>query len=145
MRPEAEDNNDLEGTSDQPGGDWGSQSTNASQKAPSPSPLGVSYPQGLAPTDLTSLPDESRELITWLARRKMANLEEMEQGLNRKRASIVKTLEELLPKGYVRELTIEGMNFYRVVFHSKPRRGPRGLREDLWNRLELKPGEPQED
>jgi hypothetical protein len=99
----------------------------------------------LAPTDLTSLPDESRELITWLARRKMANLEEMEQGLNRKRASIVKTLEELLPKGYVRELTIEGMNFYRVVFHSKPRRGRRGLGEDLWNRLELKPGEPPED
>jgi hypothetical protein len=145
MRPEAEDHNDLEGTSDQPDGNWASQSTNAPQKASSPKPQGLDNPQGLAPTDLTSLPDESRELITWLARRKMASLEEMEQGLSRKRGSIVKTLKELLPKGYVKEMMIEGMEFYRVVFHAKPRRGPQGLGEDLWDRLDLNAGKPQEE
>jgi hypothetical protein len=149
MRPEAEANSDMEGTSDQPGDSWGGQSANAPQRASTPNakglsiPEGLDNPQGLAPTELTSLPDESRELITWLARRKMATLEEMVQALNRKRDSIINTLEELLPKGYVKEMIIEGVKFYRVVFHAKPRRGPQGLGEDLWNQLDLDAGEPQ--
>jgi len=145
MCPEAEDHNDMEGTSDQPDSNWGSQSTNAPQKASTPIPQGLDNPQGVAPTDLTSLPEKNREVITWLARRKMATLEEMERGLNRNRESIVKILEELLPKGYVKELMIEGKNFYRVVFHTKPRRKPQSLGEDLWDRLDLNAGKPQEE
>ena len=139
MRPEVETHDDIESSSDQPGSNSGGQSANAPEEA------STSYPQGLAPTDLTSLPDESRKIVTWLARRKMAGLEEIEQALNRERDSIIKTLEELRLKGYVKEMMIEGVKFYRVVFHAKPRRGPRGLRDDLWDRLDLDDGEPQRE
>ena len=139
MRPEVEAHDDLGSTADQPGSSWEGQSANA------PEEVSTSYPQGLAPTDLTSLPDESRKLITWLARRKMAGLDEIEQALNRKRDSVINTLEELRLKGYVKEMMVEGMKSYRVVFHAKPRRGPRGLSEDIWDRLDLDEGEPQEE
>ena len=120
MGLEAEEHDELQGNSDQPDSDGHGQPTNAPQRATAPNhqeltnpqgltisqaldnpqgvdnPRGLENPQGLAPSDLTALPDESRELIIWLARRKMATLEEMEQALHKKRSLIFNILEELM-------------------------------------------------
>jgi len=136
MSPEVEAGGDMEGTSDQPGSSWGGQSARPPKEA------ATSLPRGLAPTDLTSLPVASREIITWLARRKMATLEEMEQELDREEDSLLDTLDELRLKDYVVETLIEGVKYYRVAFHAKPRRGSRGLPQELWDRLELDGSEP---
>ena len=79
MRSDAEEDDDLGVNSDHPDGNWGGQSTYAPGREKS------ANDRGLAPTDLTALPKESRKLITWLARRQMANLEDIQQALNKKR------------------------------------------------------------
>lgn len=139
MSSEIEAHDDLEDASDQSDRSWDGQSTNT------PAEELPTIPQGLAPTDLTSLPAVSRTIITWLARRKTASLEEIEGALNGERDSVLTSLEELIVKGYIKELRIEGVRYYRVVFHTRPRRRLQGLGKELWDRLELDGDQPAEE
>lgn len=100
-------------------------------------PSGSPDEPGLNPFDLLALPEEQRDLLNWLSRRKQARFDEILAALGMDNELLAALLSDLKQAQYVNEALIEGEVYYRVVFGGKPSRAARSLPDDIWARIDL--------
>ena len=102
--------------------------------------LGSEEPKGLNPLDLiTSMPDEQRKVINWLARRRRATAAEVAEGVGRSLEETNGVLRELQKKGDLRQTRSKGELYYRVVFGGRTGQISGDLPADIWTRIETSP------
>jgi len=87
---------------------------------------------GLSMADILSLPDPLRRLMSWLIRQENAGLPEVAAYLGEDEAKARTMIRELIDKGFVRELQIEGKLHYRVRLAA---RRTAQMSADLWEAL----------
>jgi hypothetical protein len=92
---------------------------------------------GLAPAAMMALPPESRKLVNWLARRRIATFDELKEASGGEEQALGELLQELMDMGFVAQRDVEGVACYHVLFRGSMRRGPRRLGKELWNRLDF--------
>ena len=93
---------------------------------------------GLSMADILDLPDPLRQLMNWLMRQEEAGLAEVAAYIKEDEAETRAMLDELVEKGFVRQLHISGKLTYRVRLASR-RRSQLSL--DIWRALDSKTGE----
>ena len=89
--------------------------------------------RGLGPLDILALPEDQREVVAWLSRKRAATVAEMAADLDKDEAELQALVEELLVAGHIKVANTEG-NRYRVKFGS--RRHP-DLPNDIWRKAGL--------
>ncbi len=99
-------------------------------------PGGSQEETGLNPFDLLALPDDQRDLLNWLSRRKQARFNDIQAALSLDNGQLLALLSDLKQANYVNEALIEGEVYYRVVFSGKPSRAARALPDDIWARID---------
>jgi CRP-like cAMP-binding protein len=92
---------------------------------------------GLNPLDLLALPNEQRELITYLSRRKQATVAEIHEALHLDTATVMSAIEALMKADYCREALVNGELAYSVVFGGKVSRSGRGVPQAIWDAVDL--------
>lgn len=108
---------------------------------PDPSPNTTEAdPKGLNPVKLLGLPPIQRDLINWLARRKQAGFDAIQDALQTDSTQARAVIAELIEAGYLHEALIDGKIFYRVVFRGKVSRTGRSLPDSIWQRVDLDNG-----
>lgn len=90
---------------------------------------------GLDMGNILDLPDDEREIITWMLREKSVDLAKMAVHLGQDEAQARATLDALVEKGYIREIDIKGQVEYRVRL--KPKRKV-NMPSNLWAAIEGK-------
>ena len=90
---------------------------------------------GLDMGNILDLPDDEREIITWMLREKSVNLAKMAAHLGQDETQARATLAALVEKGYIREIDIKGQVEYRVRL--KPKRKV-NMPSNLWAAIEDK-------
>jgi hypothetical protein len=90
---------------------------------------------GLDMGNILDLPDDEREVITWILRENSVDLAQMTVHLGRDEAHARARLDSLVEQGYVREIDIKGTVQYRVRL--KPKRKV-NMPSNLWAALEGK-------
>lgn len=97
-------------------------------------------PGGLSPVDLLDLPPELSKVITKMIRRNGLKLQDVAEALEQTPAEARKTLDELVQKGYVRQIEVENEIWYKPRFAQKR---SRKLSSSLWQALDdvVGPGE----
>ena len=122
-------------------GDQADRPQSSRDQAPQPAqPTQPAGPKGLNPLDVLGLPPAQRELVNWLARRKQARFDEIQQalgqGAGQDAVQVEQTLSALQAAGYVQLLLQEGEVFFSVVFRGTVSRAGRGLSGDIWKVLD---------
>ena len=92
---------------------------------------------GLSMADVLELPDDTRRLITWLIRQKMASWSDAVSFLECDDATAGVLLGDLVQRGYVRDFEMRGVRCLQVRL--APKRG-RTLSAGLWQALDTKVG-----
>jgi predicted HTH transcriptional regulator len=90
---------------------------------------------GLDMGNILDLPDDEREIITWMLREKSVNQIKLAAHLGKDEAQARTTLDALVEKGYIREIDIKGQVEYRVRL--KPKRKV-NMPSNLWAAIEGK-------
>ena len=90
---------------------------------------------GLRMADLLTLPEALGALLTWMIRQGQVSLADVVAFVGQDETSARARLAEALDKGYVREIEMRGVTYYRVRL--APKRG-RELPENLWAALDAK-------
>lgn len=90
---------------------------------------------GLTMADIISLPDDLRRLVNWMMREGDVQLAEMVAHMEADEDAVRSMLKNLLEKGFVSELEIEGETCYRVRLAPRRRRD---IPLDIWQCLEDK-------
>lgn len=96
---------------------------------------------GLSMSDVLVLPDPLDRLAKWLLRQRQVSLDEVVEFLEQDEQQAQQCLEEMLDRGFVREVPIGGTTYYRV------RLAPTRRREiplDIWQALSDKVGGEEE-
>jgi hypothetical protein len=88
---------------------------------------------GLDMGNILDLPDDLREIITWMLRESHVDLPQMTAHLGKDEAAARAMIDSLLEQGYVREIDIKGEVEYRVRL--KPKRKV-NMPSNLWKALE---------
>lgn len=90
---------------------------------------------GLDMGNILDLPDDLREIITWMLRESHVDLSQMTAHLGKDEAAARAMIDSLLDKGYIREIDMKGQVQYRVRL--KPKRKV-NMPSNLWKALEDK-------
>lgn len=98
-------------------------------------------PGGLSPVDLLNLPDELARVVKKLVRRNGLKLAEIADMLDKTLEETQKTLDELVQKGYVRQVEVKEEIWYKVRFAQKRNRT---VSSSLWAALD-EVVEPKDD
>lgn len=104
---------------------------------PNPKPAASGEHGGLNPMDMLDLPNEQRDVVNWLSRRKQATFDELREALDMEPAVLTQVLAALREAGHVKEALVAGDILYRVVFGGRVSRVGRGLPEGIWERVDL--------
>lgn len=90
---------------------------------------------GLTMSDVLNMPDDQRQLFTWLLRQRTPGLTEVARFLGRDEAAAQAVLAGLVEQGLVREFEQRGTRRYQVRL--APKRG-RTMPANLWQALDDK-------
>lgn len=90
---------------------------------------------GLLMTDLLEVPQETRQFLQWLLRKKGAEMAELQDFLTLPEAELQPILGLLIERGYLEQVDLEEHGYYRVRTRvlSNTRRPQR---PDLWKAVE---------
>jgi predicted transcriptional regulator len=88
---------------------------------------------GLSMADVLTLPDFEQKLVTWLVRKKEANLPEIAAYMEQEEDSVSTTLDALKEQGFVKELDVDGERHYRPCL--APKQQSRASK-NLWQTLD---------
>jgi hypothetical protein len=88
---------------------------------------------GLKMTDLLLLPEALSDLLNWMIREEQVTCAEIIAFVGQGEAPARALLAEGLGKGYIREIEMHGVLYYRVRMAPKRRSG---LAANLWQALE---------
>jgi hypothetical protein len=89
--------------------------------------------EGISPADLLDLPPALASVIKKIIRRNGMKLIEVAEALAQTPEEAQQTLDELVKKGYVRQVEVKNEIWYKARFAQK--RG-RELPQDLWSALD---------
>lgn len=92
---------------------------------------------GLNPLDVLDLPENQRELITFLSRRKQATVDDIQEALNLDTDSVMSAINALMKADYCREALVNGKLAYSVMFGGKVSRSGRGVPQAIWDAVDL--------
>ncbi len=90
---------------------------------------------GLSMGDILELEEPLSGLVNWMMRQQQVSLEGIQGFLKQDQATAQKLLQELIDKGFVREIEKGGVTYYRIRL--APKKAGR-LSEGLWNALDKK-------
>jgi len=88
---------------------------------------------GLTTADILSLPSDERQLVNWMVRAGDVALADVVAQLGQEEATVQARLAVLIEKGFVREISNQGVTCYQV--RMAPRR-KRNLPDNLWQALD---------
>lgn len=89
--------------------------------------------EGISPADLLDLPPGLASVIKTIVRRNGMKLIEVAEALEQTPEETQQTLDELVKKGYVRQVEVKNEIWYKARFAQK--RG-RALSQDFWSALD---------
>lgn len=87
---------------------------------------------GLSMSDLLLLPDPLGRLCKWMLRQQQVSMPDVVALLEQDEQLAQQSMEDLLDRGYIREVPIEGTRYYRVRLAPKRRRK---IPLDIWQAL----------
>lgn len=90
-------------------------------------------PGGLSPVDLLDLPDEVAKIIRTIIRRNGMKLTDVAATLEKSEEETRQTLDELVQKGFVREVQVKNEIWYKARFAQKRNRT---VSSSLWQALD---------
>jgi len=96
---------------------------------------------GLKMTDLLMLPETLGDLLNWMIREEQVTLGKVIAFVGQDEATAHILLNEGLARGYVREIEMHGVLYYRVRIAPKHRSG---LAANLWQMLEARSNTEEE-
>jgi hypothetical protein len=89
---------------------------------------------GLSPVELLSMPQDQRDVVSWLTRQKRASLEEIEQAFPDSDHDVPAILATMSAKGYIRQTEVDGRAYYTVNYrHQKP--DSLGRAKNIWDQI----------
>ncbi|HEY9610366.1 hypothetical protein [Allocoleopsis sp.] len=88
---------------------------------------------GLSMADVLTLPDFEQKLVTWLVRKKEANLPEIAAYMEQEEESVSTMLNALKEQGFIKELNVDGERHYRPCL--APKHKSRASK-NLWQALD---------
>jgi DNA-binding MarR family transcriptional regulator len=89
--------------------------------------------EGLSPADLLDLPPGLSAVIKKIIRRNGMKLTEVAEALGETPQSVQQMLDDLIEKGFVRQIEVKGEIWYKAHF---ARKRSRTLSEDFWSALD---------
>ena len=90
---------------------------------------------GLDMTEILDLPDSLREIINWMLRETQVTFAQVVTRMGKDEPTARAMLDNLLDKGYIREIDMKGQVQYRVRL--KPKR-KHNIPSNLWKALDDK-------
>ncbi len=90
---------------------------------------------GLSMSDILTMPDNLRRLVSWMIRERQVELEAAEAYLGQSPEEIRALMDNLIEKGYAIEFEMRGKTFFRIRLALK--RG-REIPLDIWASLDDK-------
>jgi DNA-binding MarR family transcriptional regulator len=87
---------------------------------------------GISPADLLDMPDGLAAVIKQIIRRNGMKLSEVAEALGETPEATQKTLNNLVEKGYVRQIEVKGQIWYKAHFGRRRSR----LSSDFWSSLD---------
>ncbi len=88
--------------------------------------------EGISPADLLDMPPALASVIKKIIRRNGMKLSEVAEALEQPPEDVQQTLNELVEKGYVRQLEVKNEVWYKAQFARKRSR----LTSDFWSNLD---------
>jgi hypothetical protein len=90
-------------------------------------------PGGLSPIDLLDMPPALAAVVKQIVRRNGMKLTEISESLGESLENTRQTLNELIQKGYVRQVEVKGDSWYKAHFAQKRNRT---VSQTLWTALD---------
>ena len=89
--------------------------------------------EGLSPIDLLDMPDSLTAIINQIIRKNGMKLEDIAEELGQSLQATKKTLDELVEKGYIRQIEVRGEEiWYKAQFG---RKADKALSLSIWSAL----------
>ena len=88
--------------------------------------------EGISPADLLDFPPALASVIKQIIRRNGMRLTEIAEALDQPPEEVQQTLDELVAKGYVRQIEVKKEIWYKAQFARKRSR----LASDVWSALD---------
>ena len=97
-------------------------------------PGGRQHPAGVTMSDVLTLPDPLRQLVTWMMRRGEVRLVDLVEHTAADEPAVRGMVEELMVGGFVQAADVDGEVRYQVRLNSRPAR--RSPARDIWKALD---------
>lgn len=91
---------------------------------------------GISALDLLTLPADQSKVISFICRKKQASFEEICVEMHQDAEIVQKMLNYLADTNQIMKLAVNGELYYKVAFHSHPRRSTNSAMSNIWSRVD---------